>query len=224
MLNKMSHKKRWQLLYAVAIVASLGLGVVLGAQQFSTASPLGIAQLLPAPKAIPEFSLENHRGETVDAQVFRGHWSLVFFGFTACPDFCPLELQKLAKLLNLMGAGDALQVVFVSVDPERDGQKKLANYVGFFHPQIVGVRGSNLALANISQFFGAAYDRSTIVESKLLTIPAGINMPTNVGEQYQVNHSTRVFVVNPNGEFVGSFASPYEVEDMLSDMQKLMGK
>lgn len=224
MLNKPGHKKRWQLLYVVAIVASLGLGVVLGAQQFSAAQSLGVAQLLHAPKTIPEFVLENHRAEKADAKVFRGHWSLVFFGFTSCPDFCPLELQKLAKLLNLMGAGDELQVVFVSVDPERDGSEKLANYVGFFHPQILGLRGSNLATANFAQFFGAAYDRSAIIESKLLTIPAGINMPTNVGEQYQVNHSTRVFMVNPAGEFIGSFTSPYEVESMLSDMQKLMGR
>jgi len=224
MLNKMSHKKRWQLLYTVAIAASLGLGVVLGTQQFSAASPLGVAQLLPAPKTLPEFTLENHRGDIADATLFRGHWSLVFFGFTSCPDFCPLELQKLAKLLNRMGADDELQVVFVSVDPERDGQEKLANYVGFFHPQILGLRGSNLALANFAQFFGAAYDRSAIVESKLLMIPAGINIPTNVGEQYQVNHSARVFVVNPEGEFIGSFAPPYEVDDLLPDMQKLMAK
>lgn len=224
MLKKMSHKKIWKVLYVVAIATSLALGVMLGAQQFSAASPLSVAQLLPSPKSIPEFSLENHRGEVADANVFRGHWSLVFFGFTSCPDFCPLELQKLAKLLNLMGAGNKLQVVFVSVDPERDGQENLANYVGFFHPQILGLRGSNRELANFAQFFGAAYDRSAIIESKLLTVPAGINMPINVGEQYQVNHSTRVFVVNPGGEFIGSFVSPYEVGNMLSDIHKLMGR
>lgn len=219
----MSSRLLRQALYAVAITISLGLGVFLGAQQFSAATPLTIAQLLPAATALPEFSLENHRGETVVANSFLGHWSLVFFGFTSCPDFCPLELQKLAKLLKRMDAED-LQVVFVSVDPERDGQEKLAAYVSFFHPQIVGLRGSNSELVNIANFFGASYDRSAIVDSKLLTVPAGINMPTNVGEQYLVNHSTRVFVVNPEGEFVGSFAPPYEVDDMLSDMQKLMHK
>lgn len=218
----MNSKKRWQALYTVAIAASLGLGIVLGMQQFSVASPLISAQLLPEPKPLAEFSLESHRGELVDANMLRGHWSLVFFGFTSCPDYCPLELQKLAKLLNMMGAGDQLQVVFVSVDPERDGQEKLANYVSFFHPQITGLRGSNVELASFAQFFGAAYDRSAILNSKVVSIPAGINMPIGVGDQYQVNHSTRVFVVNPKGEFVGSFSSPYSVEDMLFDMQKLM--
>ena len=220
----MNNKNLLRAIYAIAILASLGLGAVLGAQQFAPVSPPVIAQLLPEAKALPELALENHRGEAVVANSFRDHWSLVFFGFTSCPDFCPIELQKLGKVLNLMGAGDELQVVFVSVDPERDGQEKLADYVGFFHPQIIGLRGSNAELAKFAQIFGAAYDRSVIVDTKLLTIPAGINMPTDAGDQYQVNHSTRVFVVNPEGEFIGSFAPPYTAEDILSDMQKLQGK
>jgi len=220
----MNNKNLLRTIYAIAILMSLGLGAVLGAQQFAPVSPPVIVQLLPEAKPLPELALENHRGEAVVANSFRDHWSLVFFGFTSCPDLCPLELQKLGKVLNLMGAGDELQVVFVSVDPERDGQEKLADYVGFFHPQIIGLRGSNAELAKFAQFFGAAYDRSVIVDTNLLTIPAGINMPTDAGDQYQVNHSTRVFVVNPEGEFIGSFAPPYTAEDILSDMQKLQGK
>ncbi len=236
MLNKLTHKKNAMLVYAAAITVSLGLGVVLGAQQFSSFAPhaaelndppaavtsLVAATKLPEEKVLPEFALENHRGEILGVDAFRDHWSLVFFGFTSCPDYCPLELQKLAKLLNVMGAGEALQVVFVSVDPERDAQEKLAAYVNFFHPQITGARGSNVALAQFAQFFGAAYDRTAIVNGKVLTIPAGINLPLNVGDQYQVNHSTRVFIVNPAGAFIGSFGAPYEVDDMVVDMQKLM--
>jgi protein SCO1 len=220
----MNNKKWLNVIYAIAILTSLGLGVVLSAQQFSPASPLAIAQLLPEAKALPDVALENQSGETVIANSFHDHWSLVFFGFTSCPDFCPLELQKLGKVLNLMGAGDELQVVFVSVDPERDGREKLADYVGFFHPQIIGLRGSNPELAKFAQFFGAAYDRSAILDGNLLSIPAGINMPTNVGDQYQVNHSTRLFVVNPAGKYIGSFASPYTVEEILVDMQNLLDR
>jgi len=238
MLSNLTHKKFSLLVYALAITVSLGLGVVLGAQQFSSlasstftstsnnsnsGAPPVAANMLHEAKALPEFALENHRGEIMGVDSFRDHWSLIFFGFTSCPDYCPLELQRLAKVLNVMGAGEALQVVFVSVDPERDVQEKLATYVNFFHPQIIGVRGSNVALAQFAQFFGAAYDRTAIVDGKVLTIPAGINLPTNVDEHYQVNHSTRVFIVNPAGAFVGSFAAPYEVDDVVLDMQKLMG-
>jgi protein SCO1/2 len=172
---------------------------------------------------LPELTLENHRGEAIDKNTFRDRWSLVFFGFTSCPDFCPLELQKLSKVLVLNENRHPLQVVFVSVDPERDTSAKLAEYVGFFNPQIVGVRGANTELAKFAQFFGAAYDRAVIIDGKLLTVPAGINMPTNAGDQYQVNHSMRIFLVNPAAEYVGTFAPPYEAETLLADMQQLMG-
>jgi protein SCO1/2 len=218
----MNSKSLRRAMYAIAIMASLGLGAVLGAQQFSHASPLDTAQLLTAPKMMPEIALENQQGEAVAADSFDGHWSLVFFGFTSCPDFCPLELQKLGKVLNLMEAEEELRVVFVSVDPERDGREKLADYVNFFHPYIIGLRGSNLELAKFAQFFGAAYDRSAIVDNRVLSIPAGINMPHGIGDQYQVNHSSRVFIVNPAGDFIGSFAPPYTTEEILSDMQNLM--
>lgn len=219
----MTNKKILTLSSVVAIIASLGLGIVLGAQYFSPPSQLAIAQLLPVAQSLPAMKLENHRGEAVDANTFRDHWSLVFFGFTSCPDFCPLELQTLAKVLILNENRQPLQIVFVSVDPERDSTSKLAEYVGFFNPEILGVRGSNGELAKFAQFFGAAYDRSVIIEGKLLTVPPGINMPTNAGEQYQVNHSMRVFLVNPAAEYIGTFTPPYEAEKLLADMQQLVG-
>lgn len=218
----MANKKILPLFFAVAIVACLGLGIVSGAQYFAPPRQLAIAQLLPAPQALPTLRLENHRGEAVEVNTFHDHWSLVFFGFTSCPDFCPLELQKLAKVLALNENRHPLQVVFVSVDPERDATGKLAEYVGFFSPEILGVRGSNGELAKFAQFFGAAYDRSVIIDGKLLTVPAGINMPTNAGDQYLVNHSMRVFLVNPAAEYIGTFAPPYEAEKLLADMQQLM--
>lgn len=220
----MNPKNFPKVLTALVVVASLSLGILVGAQQFSESSTLAVVQLLPAPKKLPEFSLEDHRGQTFSRDHLGGKWSLVFFGFTSCPDYCPLELQKLGKLLSVMGAGDAVQVVFVSVDPERDGREKLANYVSFFHPQIIGVRGDNTQLAQFAQFFGAAYDRSAILDGKLLTIPAGINMPTNVTDHYQVNHSTRIFVINPSGEYVGNFSSPYDVNALVPDMNLLMDR
>lgn len=219
----MANKKILTLFSGIAIVVCLGLGVVLGAQYFAPPPQFAIAQLLPAPQALPALRLENHRGEAVDANTFRDRWSLVFFGFTSCPDFCPMELQKLAKVLVLNENRHPLQVVFVSVDPERDTANKLAEYVGFFNPEILGVRGSNGELAKFAQFFGAAYDRTVIIDGKLLTVPAGINMPNNAGDQYLVNHSMRVFLINPAAEYIGTFAPPYEAERLLADMQQLMG-
>ncbi len=164
-------------------------------------------QLLPEPKPLPQILLRTAVGDAFAREKFQQQWSLVFFGFTSCPDFCPMELQKLAKLLKLaQQEGKQLQVVFVSVDPERDSATRLAEYVAFFHPQIIGLRGDNPAIANLARFFGAAYDRSAIINNKVLSVPAGAAMPSVAGEQYQVNHSTRVFVIDPQGQYIGSVA------------------
>jgi protein SCO1 len=215
-----SHNRK-KAIYLTLIIISLGLGVTFGKHQFSHPAELTVAHLLPAPITTPKIILENQRGELIDNTIFQGHWSLVFFGFTSCPDLCPLELQKLGKLLRLIDNKQALQVVFVSVDPERDSQEKLAEYVAFFHEKIIGLTGKNANVAQLAQFFGASYDRSVILNGKVLSVPAGIDMPTNAGDAYQVNHSTRIFIVNPKGEFVGSFAPPHEVDHLLSDMQTL---
>lgn len=183
---------------------------------------LSTMQLLPHPKPLPKVLLRTAQGDAFARERFRQHWSLVFFGFTSCPDFCPLELQKLSTLLAFArDAGKELQIVFVSVDPERDSAEQLARYVGFFHPQIIGLRGDNPAIANFARFFGASYDRSAVINNRLLNVPAGAAMPDVAGDQYQVNHSTRVFLVDPLGQYVGSAANIESAQILWSDLQKL---
>lgn len=205
-------------LYAMVIVVSLTLGIFVGVRQLSSEPVYHNAQLLPAPKMLPEFDLVNQYGEPIRSSLWQGRWSLVFFGFTSCPDICPLELQKLGKLLRVMEAKTGLQVIFITVDPERDTPNKLRDYVGFFHPDIVALSGSNHELARTAQFFGAAYDRSVIIDSKLLRIPSGIDMPDGRGDFYQVNHSARVFIVNPEGAYSGSFSPPFDTVLLQADL------
>lgn len=209
-------------LYAMVIVVSLALGIFVGARQLSSEPVYNSAQLLPAPKMLPEFDLVNQYGEPIRSNLWRDRWSLVFFGFTSCPDICPLELQKLGKLLRAMEAKTGLQVIFITVDPERDTPNKLRDYVGFFHPDIVALSGRNTELSRTAQFFGAAYDRSVIIDSKLLRVPSGIDMPDGSGDFYQVNHSTRVFIVNPGGAYSGSFAPPFDVIQLEGDLAQMM--
>lgn len=184
-------------------------------------------QLLPEPKPLPQVLLRTATGDAFAREKFQQQWNLIFFGFTSCPDFCPMELQKLGKLLNLaQQEGKHLQVVFVSVDPERDSAARLAEYVAFFHPLIIGLRGDNPAIANFARFFGAAYDRSAIINNKVLSVPAGVAMPTLAGEQYQVNHSTRIFVVDPQGQYIGSASMAAEPfagtpDSLWSDLKKM---
>lgn len=221
----MSNKTRglWSphyLLYLAVIVFGLVLGIYVASRQ--TPPNYEYAQLLPSAKKIPALDLRNQEGKPLTPELWRGRWSLIFFGFTSCPDICPLELQKLGKLLREMGDSSGLQIVFISVDPERDSLEKLGDYVHFFHPDIIALSGANAELARTAQFFGAAYDRSAIIDGKLLRVPWGIDMPQGSGEHYQVNHSTRVFIVNPQGEYAGSFAPPFAVAELAADMKVML--
>lgn len=207
--------------YILAIMISLFLGIFFGARHLESEPVYNSVQLLPAPQMLPDFNLLNQHEVAVDKSLWRGHWSLVFFGFTSCPDICPLELQKLAKLLRITDLNVDLQVVFISVDPERDSAFKLREYADFFHPDIIALSGNNTELARITQFFGAAYDRTVIIDTKLFSVPAGIAMPDGAGDFYQVNHSARVFIVNPDGAYSGSFMPPFTPEILESDLLQL---
>lgn len=209
----------------VALLCVL-LGVFSAKQLFAafTSKPVSLAslQLLPEPKPLPQILLRTATGDAFVREKFQQHWSLVFFGFTSCPDFCPLELQKLGKLLTRAQQEHiSLQVVFVSVDPERDSAERLGQYVAFFHPHIIGLRGDNPAIANFARFFGAAYDRSAVINSKVLSVPAGAAMPAIAGELYQVNHSTRVFVVDPQGQYIGSVTNTESIDVLWADLEKV---
>jgi protein SCO1/2 len=92
-------------LYLGMVVFGLGVGIFVANRQTPEPPVYLQAQMLPATKTLPGFALHNQHGELINAEVWRGHWSLVFFGFTSCPDICPLELQKLGKLLRSVGEG-----------------------------------------------------------------------------------------------------------------------
>jgi protein SCO1 len=218
---------KWAWVILVLVIAA-AVGVKLAPQLLGTESQLHSAQLLPAPKFLPAIKLEKNKTEIFTAENFKGHWNLIFFGFTNCPDFCPLELQKLGKLLQLsqqkQQSHAPLQVIFISLDPERDSPEKINAYTAFFHPQIVGLSSSNVELAKVAHLFGSDYSRKATAAGALLNIPAGIDMPGNVENNYQVDHSARIYIVNPDASYVGSFAPPHNAEHMWNDLQLIMSK
>jgi protein SCO1 len=214
----MSEKKGNTLLTVLAALVCLGLGIGISLYRSTSLNELKAVQLLPGTKPMERFDF---------APDFKGYWSFVFFGFTSCPDFCPLELQKMGRALRNFKSENKkpkneLQVVFVSVDPERDTEEKIADYVKFFHPNILGVRASNKEIADFAHFFAASYERSVLIDNKVVKVAAGENMPATVGNDYVVNHSTRIFVVNPKGEYIGSFTPPYEADTINQDLSVLI--
>jgi len=139
--------------------------------------------VLPVPLPIGEFRLVDHRGEPFDRERLLGRWSLLFFGYTWCPDICPVTLSKLAPVLDLLGPEDAVQAVFVSVDPERDDTARLAEYVAFFHPALVGATGPPDELERLTGAIGVYHEKRAFDDPG--------------ADGYLVDHSSSLFLVDP---------------------------
>jgi len=155
------------------------------------------AYMFEVPRALPPFALTDHQGEVFDNARLQGKWTLVFFGFTHCPDICPTTMALLSQLMNkLEGLPEAAdtQVVMVTVDPARDKVEQLALYVPYFNPEFVGVTGEFM---DIHRF-------ATNLNTPFRKVPGQ-------GEDYQVDHSANVVLINPRGDYHGFFKAPLDL-------------
>lgn len=197
---------------AKPLVAVLLVAVVLGGLSWLAVRSLSgpeepeFATVLPERRPLPEFALVDHNGEPFTRERFLGRMSLVFFGFTHCPDICPATLGKLASARRQLDAAGAPlpQIVMVSVDPERDTPEKLAAYVSHFGADIVGVTGPEEELLALTEPLGIWFEKQPL------------------GESYTVSHSTAVLVVNRRGELQALFGTPHRVESFVHDVPLLM--
>jgi len=169
---------------------------------------LQTATLFPAPAALVEFSLLDQDGNAFSRDSFKGSWNLVFFGFTNCPDVCPTTLQVLATARTRMltnGVETPPRIVLVSVDPERDTPAIIGAYAAHFGDGIGGVTGSLAETKKLTDGLGIYFGKS------------GID-----GDNYTVDHSAVVIVVNPAGQFHALFGTPHAAENFAHDMPIIM--
>ncbi len=155
------------------------------------------AYMFELPRALPPFALTDHHGEVFDNARLQDKWTLVFFGFTHCPDICPTTMALLSQLTNkLEGLPEAedTQVVMVTVDPARDKVEQLALYVPYFNPDFVGVTGEFM---DIHRF-------ATNLNTPFRKVPGQ-------GEDYQIDHSANVVLINPRGDYHGFFKAPLDL-------------
>ncbi len=133
------------------------------------------------------FQLVDQTGHPVDQSILQGRWTAVFFGFTHCPDFCPSTLQALEAAQARMGErGDDLQIVFISIDPERDTPDAMADYLqtASFPEGVVGLTGTPDQIRQAAQAYRVVYTRRDLE-----------------GGGYTMDHSTNIYLMNPAGEF-----------------------
>lgn len=163
--------------------------------------------MMPTPIPAPDFALTNGEGETVNLSDYQDEIVLLYFGYTFCPDICPTTLSELSKAQReLDDGGEKIQVVMVTVDPERDTPQKLAQYVDHFHPDFVGLSGTKEEIDAAGEGFGIYYQKNEGSEAT----------------GYLVDHTARVFVVDPQGNYQLSFSYGTPVEDIVHDLRLLM--
>lgn len=177
-----------KLLFATGIVLALLFVWIVGFWHPAADRAQPTLSLAAAP-AGGDFTLQSADGP-VALKDLRGKVVLVYFGYTFCPDICPTSLAYTAQALDLLNKDELTrtQVLFISVDPERDTLKKLKEYGAFFHPNILGVTGSPQEVAAVAKRYGASY-------SKQETGSAG---------GYVVDHTSAIYIVDPAGKMVAT--------------------
>ena len=197
----MRHAPVW---IAVLVAVAVGIGVAL--RERSREPPvLRAGTVLPEPRALPDFALVDQAGRPFDRARLEGRWSLLFTGFTHCPDVCPTTLALMAEL-NRRVARDDLQFVFVSVDPERDTAEAVARYLTHFDAALVGATGAR-------------------TEMERLTAGLGLAQVRNPGsaDEYTVDHSTAFVLIDPEARLAGYFSAPHALGALADDLQNLPG-
>ena len=163
--------------------------------------------LLPEPITAPEITLTNADGELVNLSDYRDKIVLLYFGYTFCPDVCPASMSVLGQVQREMDdKAEDIQVIMVTVDPERDTPEALGKYVTHFHPSFVGLSGSLGEIDQVVEDFGVYYERH---EGTAAT-------------GYLVDHTARVFVIDKDGMYWLSFPFETTAEDIITDLKLVL--
>jgi protein SCO1/2 len=192
---------------AIAILAAVAIGVSVALHERATATPsLRAGTALPEPRPLAAFAFTDQRGQPFSRDNLRGRWTLLFTGFTNCPDVCPLTIASMAELRRRLARED-LQFLFVSVDPERDTPEVIGRYLAHFDPGLVGATGPR---ADIERF----------------TAGLGLAQVVNpgVGDDYTVDHSTAFVLIDPEARLAGYFSAPHVADALAADLAALPRK
>ncbi len=162
-----------------------------------------------AERFLADFELTDHNGMIQTDEDFRGRWMLVFFGFTNCPDVCPMGLGTIAQVMDDLGTeGSAIQPLFITVDPERDTLGTLADYVTQFGPKILGLSGSPDQIKRTAETFNIYYQKVDEASS-----PDG----------YTMGHTSSFLLFDPKGEFVRIFEYDQDPDRIVIDLRERIG-
>ncbi|MGV3740048.1 MAG: SCO family protein [Gammaproteobacteria bacterium] len=210
---KKSHSYRVIFLGCIFLVCAISLGIV---AQHLWVKPKQEPEIvhgtvLSQPRPMPEFSLEGTEGYPIDIQHLQGHWTFLFMGFSHCASVCPLTMAELAKMSGLLQQTNLPSpwVVMITLDPKRDSIERMHNYVRTFNPNFLGARGAEEEVKKMAQFLGIAY---TQIKSSA----------DNHVNDYSIEHSGAIMLLNPNGDLVAFFTPPHHADWLAKDYQNIV--
>lgn len=200
------HYFRWTLLGGIA----MALGVLFYFIFNHTASPPSSANAYPPIRPVTEFELRDTEDQPFTLANLKGRWSVLFFGYTSCPDICPTTLAELSHAAKLLeDAGQPLpQFIFISLDPERDTSQHLQEYVTYFHPLFKGVTGSQEQLDAIIEQLGIVYRKVPVASNQ-----SSLN--------YLIDHSATLLIINPQAWLQGVITPPHEASFIAQEIINL---
>lgn len=201
------------------IAVAAGLGLLAAQKVFGPASQvespwpaMQTVTMFPQPRELPPFSLQQSDGTQLIPGELNGHWSLVFLGFTFCPDICPTTLAELAmaqKTWNDLPESLRPRVLFVSVDPERDTPVRIGEYAHAFHPDTLAATADEATLENFAKSLGFVF----------MKVP-GRGFEENPND-YSMDHSSAIAVLDPQGRMAGLLRPPFDPVAIAADLRAL---
>jgi len=166
---------------------------------------LQYATVLPAPRPLATFVLSDQHGAPFTNADLLGHWTVVFSGFTSCPDICPLTLAQLNSAESSMTGQKHHKVIFITVDPQRDTTSNLKQYLAWFQPKWIGLTGTDEHLSALLASLGMAQ----------------VKVPAVAGDNYGIEHSTALVLLDPQGRMAGYWKAPLEPAELAADFSAL---
>lgn len=193
----------------VIIVAAFLAGSTAALGIYALMTPRTAPQQTISGKALigGPFSLVDHNGKRVTEKDFRGEFTLVFFGYTYCPDVCPAELQVVSAALDTLGEkAKRVTPLFITIDPERDTAEQMKSYVENFHPRLVGLTGTAEEIRAAAKAYRVYYARAK----------------GEASTEYLMDHSSIVYLMSPDGSYLAHFAYGTDVDTMAEGIAKFL--
>lgn len=187
---------------AMALIMTVVFAGYAGWRTFGPNQPPPTAKQVGQTMIKSAFQLTDHQERRVTAKDFHGKWQLVFFGFTYCPDICPTTLSTVSQAMDILsGDADKVTPLFITVDPERDTPKVLAEYVKTFHPRLIGLTGTSEQIKSAAQAFRIYYAKAPQKDA-----PDG----------YLMGHSGFIYLMTPDGRYEAVFSHERDTPETIA--------